>query len=94
MKAGAGANPAFFRLPFFAQRGTLRQLMPLIQQNKGMIMEELVRVKMPKTSREMLREIAARLKMTQQDAAALLIKVYYQDVFSTKEVREKLKINR
>ena len=57
-------------------------------------MEELVRVKMSKASREMLREIAARLRMTQQDAADLLIRVHYQDVFSTKEVREELKISR
>ncbi len=68
--------------------------MPLTQQNKETNMEELVRVKMSKTSREMLREIAARLRMTQQDAAALLIKVHYQDVFSIKDVREELKVNR
>ena len=50
-------------------------------------MEELVRVKMSKVSREMLREIAARLKMTQQDAADLLIKTHYQATFNDKKSR-------
>lgn len=57
-------------------------------------MEELVRVKMSKTSREMLREIAARLRMTQQDAADLLIRVHYQSVFADEISREELKAKR
>lgn len=51
-------------------------------------MEELVRVKMSKSSREMLREIAARLRMTQQDAADLLVRAHYKGVFSVEDRKQ------
>ena len=43
---------------------------------------EMVRVKMPKSTRKKLKEISARLGIDQQDAATLIIEEYYQNLFN------------